>query len=272
MGRCDGIGFPAAAQPISSTLERATSGGSNPNAHAIAASCPGADWGCAYDSYGASSWAARTSSIALCPLRIVPLPFALPQDHLRLPIRTTKRSMVANSSCIQHLWMLWVCPACSFGRQFHGHCPLFTHPGAGLAFNFGDATDVARVAAGRAAVAVAPMFIAVGSTDIAGTVGDVYVPPVAESPDPPATFCGLAAPGCDRTMAAAAMIALPPTAAESRVSCCVRMDYLQHPTGCSHRIGRCLSGEIQKSDWSTSSNSGSFLRRGLFTINRSTTV
>jgi hypothetical protein len=108
---------------------------------------------------------------------------------------------------------------------------LFTHPAAGLAFKVGEATEVARVAAGAAAVAVPPIFMAVGSTDIAGTVGDVYVPPVAESPDPPATFCGLAAPGCDRTMAAAAMIALPPTAAESRVSCCVRMDYLQHPTG-----------------------------------------
>jgi hypothetical protein len=36
----------------------------------------------------------------------------------------------------------------------------------------GEATDVARVAAGGAAVAVAPIFMAVGSTDIAGTVGD----------------------------------------------------------------------------------------------------
>jgi hypothetical protein len=59
---------------------------------------------------------------------------------------------------------------------------LFTHPAAGLAFKEGEATDVARVAAGAAAVAVATMFMAVGSTDIAGTVGDTYVPPVAESP------------------------------------------------------------------------------------------
>jgi hypothetical protein len=49
---------------------------------------------------------------------------------------------------------------------------LFTHPAAGVAFKVGEATDVARVAAGGAAVAVAPIFMAVGSTDIAGTVGD----------------------------------------------------------------------------------------------------
>jgi hypothetical protein len=49
---------------------------------------------------------------------------------------------------------------------------LFTHPAAGLAFKVGDAKDVASVAAGGAAVAVAPMFIAVGSTDIVGTTGD----------------------------------------------------------------------------------------------------
>jgi hypothetical protein len=54
----------------------------------------------------------------------------------------------------------------------HGHCPLFTHPAAAVAFKVGEATDVARVAAGGAAVAVAPIFMAVGSTDIAGTVGD----------------------------------------------------------------------------------------------------
>jgi hypothetical protein len=111
---------------------------------------------------------------------------------------------------------------------------LFTHPAAGLAFKVGEATEVARVAAGAAAVAVPPIFMAVGSTDIAGTVGDAYVPPVDESPDPPATFCGLEVPGCDRSMAAAAMIALPPTAAESRVSRCVRMDYLQQPTRDAH--------------------------------------
>jgi hypothetical protein len=54
----------------------------------------------------------------------------------------------------------------------HGHCPLFTHPAAGLAFNVGEATDVARVPAGGAAVTVAPIFIAVGSTDIVGTTGE----------------------------------------------------------------------------------------------------
>jgi len=49
---------------------------------------------------------------------------------------------------------------------------LFTHPAAAVAFKVGEATDVARVAAGGPAVAVAPIFMAVGSTDIAGTVGD----------------------------------------------------------------------------------------------------
>ena len=107
---------------------------------------------------------------------------------------------------------------------------MFTHPAAALAFKVGEATDVARVAAGGAAVAVPPIFMAVGSTDIAGTVGDAYVPPVDESPDPPATFCGLEAPGCARTMATAAVMANPPSPAERRVSRCVRMDYLHQPT------------------------------------------
>jgi hypothetical protein len=49
---------------------------------------------------------------------------------------------------------------------------LFTHPAAALAFKVGEAKDVARVAAGGAAVAVGPMVMAVGSTDIAGTVVD----------------------------------------------------------------------------------------------------
>ena len=108
---------------------------------------------------------------------------------------------------------------------------MLTHPGAGLALKVGAATDVARVAAGGAAVAVPPIFMAVGSTDIAGTVGDAYVPPVDESPDPPATLCGFGASGCVRTRVAAAMIALPPSVAESRVSRCVRIDYLQQQTG-----------------------------------------
>ncbi|HVQ89297.1 MAG TPA: hypothetical protein VMT88_14060 [Actinomycetes bacterium] len=107
---------------------------------------------------------------------------------------------------------------------------MFTHPAAALAFNVGEATDVARVAAGRAAVAVPPMVMAVGLTFIAGTVGDEYVPAVDESPDPPATFCGLEAPGCVRTVATAAMMAKPPSPAERRVSRCVCMDYLQQPT------------------------------------------
>jgi hypothetical protein len=49
---------------------------------------------------------------------------------------------------------------------------LFTHPAAALAFKVGEAMDVARVAAGGAAVAVGPILIAVGLTFIAGTVGD----------------------------------------------------------------------------------------------------
>jgi hypothetical protein len=104
----------------------------------------------------------------------------------------------------------------------------------------GEATDVARVGAGGAAVAVAPMFMAVGSTDIAGTVGEAYVPPVDESPDPPATFCGLGASGCVRTRMAAAIIALPPSVAESRVSRCVRIDYLQQGTATATPDGLLL--------------------------------
>jgi hypothetical protein len=54
----------------------------------------------------------------------------------------------------------------------YGHCPLFTHPAAGWAFTVGAANDVAIVAAGGSKVAVAPMLISVGSTFMAGTVGD----------------------------------------------------------------------------------------------------
>jgi hypothetical protein len=123
---------------------------------------------------------------------------------------------------------------------------LFTHPAAGLAFKVGEATDVARVAAGGAAVAVPPIFMAVGSTDIAGTVGDAYVPPVDESPDPPATFCGIGAPGCVETRMAAAMIAPPPSPAESRVSRCVRIDYLQQQTGLVTSDGSLLIKGVSK--------------------------
>ena len=49
---------------------------------------------------------------------------------------------------------------------------MFTHPAAALAFKVGEAKDVARVVAGAAAVAVPPMLIAVGSTDIVGTLGE----------------------------------------------------------------------------------------------------
>jgi hypothetical protein len=55
----------------------------------------------------------------------------------------------------------------------HGHWPLFTQPAAALALSVGDATAVARVVAGAASVTVDPTLMAVGLTDIAGTVGDV---------------------------------------------------------------------------------------------------
>ena len=70
--------------------------------------------------------------------------------------------MVVNSVCGQHRWHLLV----------YGHCPLFTQPAAAVAFKVGEATDVAIVDAGGAAVAVAPMDMAVGSNFIAGTTGD----------------------------------------------------------------------------------------------------
>ena len=111
------------------------------------------------------------------------------------------------------------------GRQCYGHCPLFTHPGAAVAFKVGDAKACAGVVAGGPSVTVAPMLMAVGSTDMVGATGDTYVPPVAESPEPPARFCGCGAPGCVNTSTAAVMSAPPPSPADSRVSCFVRIDY-----------------------------------------------
>jgi hypothetical protein len=146
---------------------------------------------------------------------------------------------------------------------------LFTHPAAAVAFKVGEATDVARVIAGGTAVAVAPIFMAVGSTDIAGTVGELYVPPVDESPDPPATFCGLGASGCVRTRVAAAMIAQPPSVAESRVSRCVRIDYLQQPTATATSDALLLiRGVFKNRIRARLRTPNSFLRRGPFTINR----
>jgi hypothetical protein len=69
----------------------------------------------------------------------------------------------------------------------HGHWPLLIHPGAGEALRAGEAVAVGRVDGGGPAVVVPPRFMAVGSSDIAGTVGCVYMVVVAESPDPPAT-------------------------------------------------------------------------------------
>ena len=114
-----------------------------------------------------------------------------------------------------------------YEKSDQGHCPLFTHPGAGVAFKVGEASDVAMVMAGAAAVAVAPMLMAVGSNFIVGTTGDTYNVVVAESPDPPATFCGLGVFGWVTVSITAATIAHPPSPAETRVSCCVRMDRLQ---------------------------------------------
>jgi hypothetical protein len=132
---------------------------------------------------------------------------------------------------------------------------LFTHPAAALAFKVGDAKAVVRVVAGAAAVAVPPMLIAVGSTDIAGTVGDVYVPPVDESPDPPATFCWLGALGCMRTSATAVTIALTPTPAENHVSGCARIDYLRQRANSLTSVWLLATRRISESDRSASSDS-----------------
>ena len=72
----------------------------------------------------------------------------------------------------------------------------------------GAANDVAIVTAGGAKVAVAPMLISVGSTFIAGTVGDAYAP-VDESPDPPATLF-VESPEYPRLSPQATKMALPP--------------------------------------------------------------
>jgi hypothetical protein len=166
---------------------------------------------------------------------------------------TDKRLMVANSKLWADTFRPCVfavtarCSQHSYGSESltgalrpgprnndHGHCPLFTHPGAGLALKVGEAMAVARVVAGGAAVAVAPIFMAVGSTDIVGTTGDTYDVPVAESPDPPATFCRLESAGCVRTSMTAAMIALPPSPAENHVSRRVCIDYLQQRSEIVH--------------------------------------
>jgi hypothetical protein len=55
----------------------------------------------------------------------------------------------------------------------YGHCPLLIHPAAAVALTAGDATAVATVVAGAAAVAVLPRLIAVGLNDIAGIDGGV---------------------------------------------------------------------------------------------------
>jgi hypothetical protein len=59
------------------------------------------------------------------------------------------------------------------------------------------------------AVAVAPTLMLDGLIDIAGTTGEVYCVPVAESPEPPATT--LSVLGFSTHSAMAATIAAPPT-------------------------------------------------------------
>jgi hypothetical protein len=89
---------------------------------------------------------------------------------------------------------------------------LLTHSGAAEALRLGVASAVARVALGGPAVAVAPRFIALGSTDIAVIVGEEYSPTVDESPDPPATSWA-AAVDPRFTARATPMAARPTTAA-----------------------------------------------------------
>jgi hypothetical protein len=96
----------------------------------------------------------------------------------------------------------------------------------------GEANDVASVSAGGG-VAVAPIFIAVGSTDIVGTTRETYDDPVAESPYPPATLRGLETSKWVTTSPVATMIALLPSAAESHVS--------RHTSGVAIALGRVVA-------------------------------
>jgi hypothetical protein len=188
-----------------------------------------------------------------------------------------KRLMLTNATCGQHRRTPCVgrddserpSSAATSARGGHGHCPLFTHSAAGGDFTVGEANDVASVSAGAMAVAVAPIFIAVGSSDIVGTTGETYDVPVAESPDPPATLRGPGASGCVTTSPTATMIAPPPSAAEICVSRGLRIDYLQQQPKHSHGIGRWLSGEFQKPCESAPSNSKSFVRLKTPVFNRS---
>ena len=95
---------------------------------------------------------------------------------------------------------------------------MFTQPAAAGALRVGEAKDVAIVDAGGAAVAVAPMLMAIGSNFIAGTVGDTNSVFVAESPDPPARLRELVSSGCVMTKTAEAITAPMPSPAENRVS------------------------------------------------------
>jgi hypothetical protein len=113
----------------------------------------------------------------------------------------------------------------------HGHCPLLTHRGAGEALRTGAANDVAAVSDGTAAVAVEPTLMAVGLSDIAGTVGCTCVPVTDESPDPPARLLNCASRLSTTLTANASAIAAPPTSAYSLLlSVCISI---------SNKVIRC---------------------------------
>jgi hypothetical protein len=106
-----------------------------------------------------------------------------------------------------------------------------THSGAAEALRLGVASAVASVAFGGFAVAVAPRFIAVGSTDIAVIEGDVYSPTVDESPDPPATSCAVAAD--PRFTATATPTAASPAAAANGL---MRVTFIRRSSNLWYRV------------------------------------
>jgi hypothetical protein len=118
-----------------------------------------------------------------------------------------------------------------------------THSGAAEALRLGVASAVANVALGATAVAVAPSFIAVGSTDIAVIVGEVYSPTVDESPDPPATSWVVAVD--PRFTATAIPIAASPATAANGL---MRVTFMR----CSSNL--CYRSYAQKTQFGNASN------------------
>jgi hypothetical protein len=112
------------------------------------------------------------------------------------------------------VWASITSASVGIGWSGHGQWPLLTHVGAGEALKVGEAIDVARVAAGVAAVAVLPSVIPLAVTDIAGTVGCAYMLVAGESPDPPARF-GEVRSGCVTSRIIAISSAHTPSAVES---------------------------------------------------------